>query len=67
MSIQLSENDRAELEKFRLYLRAVGRWDNEHDDLPDFAPITDDERMAYGLKRLKAHQEIYKQIYGDSP
>ncbi len=63
----LSENDRAELEKFRLYLRTCAIWDREHDELPDFAPISADEKAAWGIKQLKAHKKIYDQIYGDQP
>lgn len=63
----ISEHDRAELEKFALYLRAVARWDNEHDELPDFAPVAPIEEMTWAKKRLKAHAAIYEQIYGEKP
>jgi len=65
--MKLTENDAAEIEKFRLYLTAIARWDNAHDYLPDFAPITDMERMTYMKTRIKAHADIYDQIYGERP
>jgi len=67
MKNKLTEHDAAEIEKFRLYLVATVRWDNAHDDLPDFAPITDLERMEHMKKRIKAHAAIYEQIYGEKP
>lgn len=63
----LSENDKVELEKFALYLRATARWDNANDDLPDFSPITETQRRDYMMKRIKAHADIYEQIYGERP
>ena len=62
---QLSEHDRAELERFKQYLRACAKWDNANDELPDFAPIGDFEAMTYEKKRLKAHATIYTEIYGE--
>lgn len=59
----LTENDAAEIEKFKLYMRAVARWDNAHDELPDFAPISEKDRCGWELKRVRAHADIYKQIY----
>lgn len=64
---QLTEEDRAEIEQFKLYLRTIVRWDNTHDELPDFAPKSELERAKYERKRAQAHVEIYKQIYADTP
>lgn len=60
---QISEEDRSEIELFKLYLRAIARWDNEHDELPDFAPISELVRVKYEKKRAQAHHDIYEQIY----
>ncbi len=63
---ELTREDRAELEKFKLYLAACSRWDKTYDTRPDWAPISDLDEMAYAKKRIKAHAAIYKQIYGDA-
>lgn len=62
---QLSENDHAEIEKFRLYLQACGRWDQEHDI--DGDPLIDLEGVEWRKKQIKAHAAIYAQIYGEKP
>lgn len=63
----LSENDRYELAKFRLYLEACARWNKANDTLPDFAPIGDLEGMEWQKKQIKAHAAIYEQVYGEKP
>lgn len=65
-TVKLTDNDRHEIELFKQYLRAKAKWDNEHDELPDFAPVTEKERVDYERKRTIAHMEIYKQIYGET-
>lgn len=61
----LTETDQAEIDLFRLYLKACRRWDDANDKLPDFAPIEEIEMVEWQKKRLKAHAAIYVQIYGD--
>ncbi len=61
----LTENDRSELEKFRLYLNALSRWDKANGI--DDHPLTDMEGLAWRRKQIKAHAAIYEQIYGEKP
>ena len=42
---KLTENDRAEIEKFRLYLSACNRWDGAND-ITDGAPLLDLEGIG---------------------
>lgn len=63
MPRELTENDRAEIEKFRLYLRACARWDKENSQVPDDTM----ELLAWRKNQLAAHAAIYRQIYGVKP
>ena len=59
----MTDNDKAEIATFRRYLGECAAWDKANDDLPDFAPVSDIERVTYYKKRLKAHAAIYETIY----
>lgn len=70
MNPDLSENDRVEIERFRLYLQACLRWNQAFDDVPEFAPQNDAEildNVRFEKRRIKAHAAIYEQIYGEKP
>jgi len=67
MKSELSENDRAEIELFRLYLQAYARWNQAFDDLPDFASVSEIEEVLFQKKTINAHAAIYEQIYGEKP
>lgn len=59
----LSDSDRAEIDRFKHYLRECAAWDKANDTLPDFAPISDLEAATYARKRLRAHADIFRRIY----
>lgn len=65
MNTQLTENDRAELDKFRLYLSACNRWDGANDI--DGPPLLDLKGVEWRKKQLRAHAAIYETIYGEKP
>lgn len=54
MNQQLTENDRKEVKKFRQYLKACADWD-----------IANGEVLV--VTRMKAHADIYENIYGQQP
>ena len=59
----LSAHDRAELDKFELYLKTLGKWDD--DNVPPLTPNPANALAAYNKKRLEAQFAIYRQIYGE--
>lgn len=60
-------HDREEIEKFKLFIHRCAQWDAANDDLPDFAPISEAERIEWLKKRFHAHVKIYQQIYREDP
>lgn len=65
MSFQeLSENDRAEIEKFKLYLKDCARWDEANGMVGEFNAM---ELVRWRQQQLRAHASIYQQIYEEGP
>lgn len=67
LNTKLSEEDAAEIEKFKLYLAAVNRWNDSNNEPIRPGLMSDAEMARHILKRTKAQRDIYDQFYGPIP